>query len=71
MSGKSVKTFDSIDALCDDIERNYKGSEDGKRFDGKYRVVSVGEGTIESIIKRLGNFSRTEIVYLIVEKNDG
>lgn len=65
------KTFDSIDALCDDIERNYINSKIDNTSDGKYSVVSVGEGTIESIIKRLGNFSRTEIVYLILEKNDG
>ena len=68
MSGKK---FDNLDGLRADIERNYKGSEVGNRYDGKYRVVSVGEGTLESIMERLGNFSRTEIVYLIVEETDG
>ena len=68
MSGKK---FDSIDALVDDIERNYKGSEVGNRFNDKYRVKSVDKGTIKSIKERLGKFSQTEIVYLIVEKNDG
>lgn len=70
MSGSGKKS-DSIDALVNDLKRNYDGAEVGKRYDGKYRVTSVGEGTIESIIKRLGHFSQTEIVYLILERTDG
>ena len=62
----SDENSDDIAALVADIAANYRGAEFGK-----YRVVSVGNGTLESIMKRLGKFSRTEIVYLIVEKNDG
>lgn len=65
------KKFDGIDDLRADIEHNYKGSEVGNRYDDKYIVMSVGEGTFDSIKEQLGSFSRTEIVYLILEKSDG
>ena len=62
------KKFVSIDELRADIERNYKGSEVGNNYDGKYRVVSVGEGTPESIIERLKAPKKTKLIYLIVVK---
>ncbi|MBE8950005.1 MAG: hypothetical protein SR3Q1_05320 [Quinella sp. 3Q1] len=55
--------------MVDDIERNYKGLEIGKRFDDKWRVVSVGEGTPESLIERLTARKKTKLIYLIAEEN--
>lgn len=68
MSGKK---FDGIDALVDDIKANYRGAEVGNRYDGKYRVASVGEGTAESIWERFTTRKKTELVYLILEETDG
>ena len=68
MSGKKL---DSIDALVDNIKDKYLNAEFGKRFDDKYRVVSVGEGTPESIIERLTARKKTKLIYLIVEETDG
>ena len=57
---------DELKNLIDDLERDYKG-----KIYGNYRVTAAGKGTLESIKKRLGNFERTKIVYLIVEETDG
>ena len=67
------KKFVSIDELRADIERNYKGSEVGNIYDGKYRVASVGEGTPESMIERFRRavtLKKTKLIYLIVEETD-
>lgn len=77
MSGKS---FDGIDALVKDIDANYQGAEVVKKqastgyqviCNGKYHVVSVGEGTAESIMERLTTRKKTKLVYLILEETDG
>ena len=95
MSGKK---FDSLAALVGDIDEKYRGATFGNRYDGKYRVASVGSGTVESIIERLMMFfgvrfteqaggtvesiierlmkrlkerKKTQLVYLILEENDG
>lgn len=62
------KKFANIDEFVKDIELNYKGSEVGNIYDGKYRVVSVGEGTPESIIERLTARKKTKLIYLIAEE---
>ena len=65
------KKFANIDELCADIDRNYLGSQVGNIYDGKYRVTSVGSGTVESILERLMTRKKTKLVYLILEDNDG
>ncbi len=75
----SDKSFDGIDALVKDIDANYQGAEVGNRYDGKYRVVSVGEVTAEFIVERaksivercLTTRKKTELVYLKLEETDG
>lgn len=73
MSG-SGKKFDSIDALVDDIERNYKGSEVGKRFNDKYRVTTVDSETgllIREKLKGFLNKRDVKIIFLVAEEIDG
>lgn len=65
---KPQRKFAGIDALLDDIIANYRGAEIGNIYDGKYRVISVGEGTPESIIERLTARKKTKLVYLIAEE---
>ena len=62
----SDRNFDGIEELCADIEQNYNDSEVGK-----YRVVSVGDGTVESIVERLTARKKTKLIYLILEETDG
>ena len=64
------KKFVGIDELCDDINRNYSGAT-FKDWGKSYRVVSVGEGTPESIIERLTARKKTKLVYLIAEEING
>lgn len=70
----SSKKFDSIDALVDDIERNYEGSEVGNRYDGKYRVKEIDTGTTDAILKKLDGFLKkrdVKIIFLVAEEING
>ena len=68
------KKFDSIDALVDDIECNYKYSEVGNRYDGKYRVKEIDTGTTDAILKKLEGFLKkrdVKIIFLVAEEING
>ena len=67
---KSNKKFVGIGELCDDIAENYIGAT-FKNWGENYRVVSVGEGTPESILERLTARKKTKLVYLIAEEING
>jgi len=73
LSGNGKK-FDSIDALCDDIDSNYKGSKVGNRFNDKYRVTTVDSETGLFILEKLKGFLNkrdVKIIFLVVEEIDG
>ena len=63
MNGRS---FDSIDKLRADIEKNYNGSKVGK-----YRVVSVDYKTDKPILGGLLERKKNERICLILEEIDG
>lgn len=62
------KKFHSMNEFVKEIIANYRGSEIGNIYDGKYIVKSVGEGTPESIIERLTARKKTKLIYLIAEE---
>jgi len=70
----SGKKFDSIDALVNDLKRNYDGTEVGNRFNDKYRVTTIDSETGLFIWEKLKGFLNkrdVKIIFLVVEEIDG
>ncbi|MBR4152010.1 MAG: hypothetical protein IKT98_03550 [Selenomonadaceae bacterium] len=62
--------FANMNDLVSDLERNYDNAIFRDGLNRNYRVVSVGDGTPESIIERLTARKKTKLIYLIAEETN-
>ena len=67
------KKFSDRDEFVKDLIANYRDSEIGNTYDGKYIVIDADTGTIDVALKKLNGFLNkkdVKIIYLIAEENN-